>query len=97
MACRRFELCRLDDVSGVSGTGTVAEGVCFSTGKCVIEWLSRTPSLGIFDSVEELLTIHGHQGSTELVWLDGDDGQDRQPAAERCQPGDASSGRQDAD
>jgi hypothetical protein len=74
MTARRFELCRHDDVSGISGTGRVAEGIQFSTGKCVIEWLSRTPSISIFDSIEELLTIHGHDGKTELIWLDEDDG-----------------------
>jgi hypothetical protein len=70
MAFRRFDLCRLDDVSGVSGTGRVAEGVCFSSGKAVISWLSSTPSISIFDSVEELLSVHGHKGKTIVRWLD---------------------------
>jgi len=70
MAFRRFMLCRLDDVSGVSGTGKVAEGVQFSTGKCAIAWLSITPSVSIFDGVDELMAVHGHEGKTELVWMD---------------------------
>ena len=70
MAFRRFLLCRYDDVSGVSGTGKVAEGVQFSTGKCVIAWLSTTPSVSIFDGVDELMAVHGHDGKTKLVWMD---------------------------
>ncbi len=70
MTFRRFELCRHDDVTGVSGAGKVAEGVQFSTGKCVIAWLSETPSVTIFDDIDALMAIHGHGGKTELVWLD---------------------------
>jgi hypothetical protein len=70
MTFRRFELCRHDDVSGISGTGRVAEGIQFSSGKCVIAWLSKTPSISIFDSVEALLAVHGHDGATELIWLE---------------------------
>ena len=40
MTARRFELHRDDDVSGVSGTGVVAEGVLFSSGRVALEWLS---------------------------------------------------------
>ena len=84
MAFRRFDLCRLDDVSGISGTGRVAEGVCFSSGKCVISWLSSTPSLGIFDSVDELLAVHGHKGKTVVRWLDPGDESSGLDPVERC-------------
>jgi hypothetical protein len=70
MASRRFELCRYEDVSGVSGTGRVAEGVQFSTGKCVIGWLGKTPSITIFDNIDELIAVHGHDGKTRLLWVD---------------------------
>jgi hypothetical protein len=83
MAFRRFELCRHADVSGISGTGRVAEGIQFSSGTCVIEWLSRTPSMGIFDSVEDLLAVHGHDGATELIWLDEDKAQAAGPLPQR--------------
>lgn len=33
---RRFELHREEDVSGVSGTGVVAEGVAFSDGRVLM-------------------------------------------------------------
>ena len=70
MAFRRFTLCRHDDVSGVSGTGEVAEGVQFSSGKCVLGWLSTTPSVSVFDGIDELMAVHGHGGSTALEWID---------------------------
>ena len=67
---RRFHLKRLEDGSGVSGTGYVAEGMKFSDGQCVINWLTDTRSIGIYHSPVEMMHIHGHQGATELVWVD---------------------------
>lgn len=47
-------------MSGVSGTGVVLEGVLFSTGVCVIHWLTPPPrgSIAIFDSLEQFMAIH---------------------------------------
>ena len=70
---RRFVLNRSKDESGISGTGIVAEGLQFSTKKCVISWLSDTPSIEIYDSIEEVRRIHGHQGETQIKWIDGSD------------------------
>jgi len=67
---RRFFLNRIVDSSGVSGTGPVAEGICFSNGKCVLCWRTDTTSIGIYDDVERLMKVHGHGGDTELVWID---------------------------
>ena len=57
---RRFTMERDADTSGVSGTGTVLEGVQFSTGVVVIHWLTPPPrgSISIFDSLEQFLAIH---------------------------------------
>lgn len=57
---RCFALRRMEDVSGVSGTGIVLEGVLFSTGVVVIHWLTPAPrgSIAIFDSLEQFLSIH---------------------------------------
>jgi hypothetical protein len=38
---KRFRLVRDRDVSGVSGTGIVAEGTMFSDGTCVLRWLTE--------------------------------------------------------
>jgi hypothetical protein len=67
---RRFVLVRYEDESGVSGTGVVAEGVQFSTGRCVLAWVSRFQSLAIYNGIEEIREIHGHDGKTHVSWLD---------------------------
>lgn len=67
---RRFRLKRIEDETGVSGTGYVAEGVKFSDGQCVISWLTDTRSIGIYHNPVELLHIHGHGGKTIIEWQD---------------------------
>lgn len=69
---RTFLLERTEDESGVSGTGEVAEGVQFSDGHCVMRWLTMISSTAIYDSVENLVSIHGHQGRTVVVFTDGE-------------------------
>jgi hypothetical protein len=73
MSVRRFLLVRLEDHSGVSGTGVVAEGVQFSTGKCIIAWISEYPSYALYDSIDVLEKIHGHDGRTKVHWMDDGD------------------------
>ena len=68
---KRFDLFRVEDESGVSGTGVVAEGVQFQTGKCALGWLTKVSSIAIYDSIEELTQIHGHEGKTIVRWIDG--------------------------
>ena len=67
---RRFVLNRMSDVSGISGTGYVACGVCFSDGLCVMRWTTETSSTVVYDSVVDLMEVHGHGGATVLIWLD---------------------------
>lgn len=67
---RIFWLMREVDVSGVSGKGIVAEGVCFHDGQCVLSWFGEFHTLGISPSIEEVEKIHGHNGSTKIVWGD---------------------------
>ena len=71
---RPFQLRRLEDVSGVSGSGVVAEGVDFGD-YTVLYWkpeMTRlgVAGLGIYRSTDELIQIHGHGGQTVLEWLD---------------------------
>ena len=68
---RRFELHRDTDVSGISGTGVVAEGVEFSDGTVAIRWRSLTASTVLWSSIEDVERIHGHGGATRIVWVDG--------------------------
>lgn len=69
---RRFELQRDADVSGVSGTGMVAEGVEFGDGTVVLRWATEWPTSVVFHErgVESVCAIHGHGGATRIVWLD---------------------------
>jgi hypothetical protein len=67
---RRFELHRDQDVTGVSGAGVVAEGVLFSDGRAALRWLTATASTAVYDCLTDVATIHGHDGSTRIVWLD---------------------------
>lgn len=66
---RNFNLIREEDVSGVSGTGTVAEGCEFDDGQVVMCWLSKYHSISIFDNILCLEKIHGHDGKTKVQWL----------------------------
>jgi len=73
---RRFRLRRNVDESAVSGTGFVAEGVKFTDGQCVLSWTTDTSSIGIYHSWVEMMAIHGHDGKTQIEWVDAesDDG-----------------------
>lgn len=65
---KQFYLLRLEDESGVSGTGRVAEGVIFSNGRCALNWLTAYESQAIYPSIDELEAIHGHGGKTKVVY-----------------------------
>ena len=67
---RRFQLHRKDDETGVSGTGVVAEGIQFSNNECVLVWLSKRSSIGIYTHLADIDHIHGHEGKTRIVWID---------------------------
>lgn len=65
---RTFRLVRHDDVSGVSGTGVVAEGVQWSDGQVAIHWLGEWVSTSIWPGIDIALAVHGHQGATVVEW-----------------------------
>lgn len=67
---RRFQLKRNKDVSGVSGTGAVAEGVEFSNGMCAVTWLTPYQCVNVYANIKTIISVHGHEGATEVVWLD---------------------------
>jgi len=66
---RTFRLLRDRDVSGVSGTGIVAEGVQFTDGTVAIRWLTEKASTVIWANLDDAMSIHGHDGATQVVWL----------------------------
>lgn len=67
---RTFRLVRTEDVSGVSGTGAVAEGVTFTDGTTVLRWLRAGGSTAVYDSHERMAAIHGHDGRTTVEWAE---------------------------
>jgi hypothetical protein len=74
---RRFHFVRSEDVSGVSGTGIVAEGVEFTDGSIVVRWLSHTASFGTFSNLKTFLAVHGHNGAGTVEWVDPDPSEDK--------------------
>lgn len=66
----RFHLDRNEDVTGVSGEGTVAGGVIFPDGTVAMRWNTGTKSTVIYDSIEDVVAIHGHGGATLVNLID---------------------------
>lgn len=71
---RRFYLQRHHDVSGISGTGRVADGVQWPDGTASVRWRGPRPSTVHWDRMDDAEAIHGHQGATEIVWIDPEPG-----------------------
>ncbi|TDD61052.1 hypothetical protein E1263_08660 [Kribbella antibiotica] len=69
---RRGELFRRSDVSGVSGTGVVAQVVLFGNGLVAVGWLGDKPCVQVWPCLDWGLGIHGHEGATEIRWLASD-------------------------
>lgn len=67
---QRFRLHRFIDATGYSGTGAVVEGIIFSDNSVVIRWLTKESSIGIYNSIESFLRIHGHGGNSVVELLD---------------------------
>lgn len=67
---KQFYLRRKDDESGISGTGIVATGVMYPSGMCIMEWLTPVKSIGHYHSIADLEAIHGHNGKTEVKWVE---------------------------
>ena len=67
---RRFVLIRVEDLTGVSGTGEVAEGTVFSSGLAVIRWLREPFAMGVYQNLDDVISVHGHEGRTQLQFID---------------------------
>ena len=45
------------------------EGVVFSDGRVAVRWLTAKRSVSVWDSLDDMLAIHGHpEYGSELVW-----------------------------
>lgn len=67
---RRFFLNRMEDETGISGTGIVAEGIEFSTGHCALTWLTPMACVAFYDNIKNVETVHGHGGKTKVEFVD---------------------------
>jgi len=67
---RRFVLIRVEDLTGVSGTGEVAEGTMFSCGLAVVRWLREPYAMGVYQTLDDVISVHGHEGRTQLQFID---------------------------
>lgn len=67
---RTFHVIRDEDMSGVSGTGVIAEGVLWSNGHVDVRWLSIHKITEHAESVAEWVAVHGHEGRTKIVFDD---------------------------
>lgn len=68
---RRFRLVRVQDATGISGVGVVAEGTHYTSGKATLSWITTWRSVAVYDSIEDVMSIHGHNGQTLIDWIDG--------------------------
>lgn len=62
-----FHLQRHTDITGVSGTGRVADGVIWPDGATTIRWRGDRPSTVHWDHIAHAKAVHGHGGATEIV------------------------------
>ena len=69
MSVRVYRLHRTEDPSGVSGTGDVAEAVEFENGKVAVSFFGAVSSVIVYDKFSDAVTIHGHGGKTEFLYL----------------------------
>lgn len=67
MKLKIFILNRVEDESGVSGTGIVAYGVIFPNGWCALSWASEWSCVGVYPDIDTLLHVHGHSGKTQCL------------------------------
>lgn len=63
-----FYLLRHVDLTGTSGTGIVAMGAIFPSGQVFMEWVaSNHVSWNMFNNIEDVNRINGHDGNTEII------------------------------
>ena len=62
-----FYLQRIEDETGISGTGIVARGCIFPSGIVVMEWQTFHSSVCMYKNIQDVEAIHGHNGKTIVV------------------------------
>lgn len=69
---KRFYVNRIKDETGISRTGRILEGVLTQSGKVIVEWRPPMSTIGVYNTLEEFMTIHidCHPSCSEVVWID---------------------------
>lgn len=67
---RRFYLFRIEDETGVSGTGPVAEGIEFESGMCALAFTSPYNHVNIYSNLHALEQVHSHGDKTKVIFED---------------------------
>jgi hypothetical protein len=67
---RRFVLGRPVDDNGVSNAGVVAFGIAFPDGHVVLRSGPAHPATSSWDSIDDMLAVHGQDPSTSIQWID---------------------------
>ena len=63
---RDFQLDRVKDIAGISGTGLVAEGIEFTDGQVVLRWYN-TGAITIFKNMQQLRQVHCAGKHTRII------------------------------
>ena len=63
-----FALIRREDVTGLSGTGHVADGVRWPDGTCVVRWRGTHATTTVYAGLPDVIALHLHGGKTHLRW-----------------------------
>jgi len=66
----RFQLHRHRNLANPDAIGLVASGCQWPDGVVALRWNTSTPSVAIYDSITVVQAVHGHNGDTEVLWLD---------------------------
>lgn len=48
----------------------MAEGCVFSDGSVALRWHGSNPATAVWPDLDSVLAVHGHQGATEVRWLE---------------------------
>ncbi|PSL01128.1 hypothetical protein CLV30_11564 [Haloactinopolyspora alba] len=68
---RLFALHRRYDLTGGSGTGVIAYGTRYPSGRVTLAWrCSDVRSVSVYDDIADVEQIHGHNGLTDVRWID---------------------------
>lgn len=64
---RVYQLWRKKPTTEGRGVSIVAEAILFTSGKFVVSWLGDIEAATVYNSKDDALAIHGHDGQSEFI------------------------------